>query len=206
MLRKLSSIGKMEFRYHIFLPLCLTVVLLGAIAFLFGIGNLRKTDEILIVERLLPLMGIILMGSIFRPEDSESIDVLRLRKTSIVSLWGLRWAIRWIIFGLLLALYCFLIRQKSGQLEFLPMWMHALSIGTLVGGATLFLQSIRWGEILSYMLILFYMIIQWMLDDRILRVFYLYTWSKGRGGRDAYYLLIGGTLNLCAIFIHSRRK
>ncbi len=112
------KIIKNEIKHHTYGPIITSFIVYLLIFVLFGLVELKKDIVIMIVERFLPLMGIILISPCFQYEMDYGIeDVIRSKSTGILTTYLIRLILRIFIYGMLTFLFIALIKITDSQVE-----------------------------------------------------------------------------------------
>lgn len=126
--------NKNEIKHHTYGPIITSFIVYLLIFVLFGLVELKKDIVIMIVERFLPLMGIILISPCFQYEMDYGIeDVIRSKSTGILTTYLIRLILRIFIYGMLTFLFIALIKITDSQVEMALYFFQSFSLGLLLG-------------------------------------------------------------------------
>ncbi len=169
-----------EIKHHIYSPIITSFIVYLLIFVLFGLVELKKDIVIMIVERFLPLMGIVLISPCFQYEMDYGIgDVIRSKSTSILTTYSLRLILRIFIYGVLTFLFIALIKVTDSQVEMVLYFFQSFSLGLLLGSLGFFAFGISSNLIGAYLVPILYYLLNWMPNWKALGDFYLFRLRYG---------------------------
>lgn len=169
-----------EIKHHILMSIISSIVVYLLIFILFGVVDLKKDIVLIIIERFLPLIGIILISPCFQYEmDSGIRDVIRSKSTSSLATYLIRLFLRIITYGMLTIIFIVLIKKTGSYVETGLYISQSLSIGLLLGSVGLLTFGISSSLIGSYLASIFYYLLSWIPNFKILGDFYLFRLRQG---------------------------
>lgn len=185
---------------HNFIPhLFIALVIALLTPALFGIASLDVREAAQPLEKLLSLVGTVLLTPVFLPEQNESIrDLIRSKKTDYLAVCFMRllysvFFLAVIIAGFILVMHC--SESEVNADHFVGGFSSALFLGSL----GFFFAGISQNTIVGYMVSLIYYITNFGLKDE-LKGFYLFSMSAG-SFTEKYWLLGGSAVLVVATFI-----
>jgi hypothetical protein len=205
-MEKIKGIIGSEVKHHLHLPLGLAFLVSLMTYIIFGIKNLTWMIQVQIIERFLPLMGLMLLSSFFQAEHSGAIrHLLYTKKNKASEIYWIRLIIRALTLGLICLVYVSLIKNDLSEKTSLTMTLHAFSIGFLLGSLGMLTYSLFNNEIAAYALPITVYAFQWFAKGQDLKHFYLFPWSAFQDGHTCLYLLAGLIFSGLAIGLSKRR-
>lgn len=180
---KSTYLTKLELKYNTLVPLLSSGLLLLILYFIFGTQNLDEKTARFVVERFLPFMGIILLTSLYEPEQGPTKDLLLLHPVALLKIYSLRLFLRVLLYVLLLSFFLTQINYSGYAFSFLQAFLHSFAIGLCLGGLGLLLFAVSGNIVLAYLLTSIYLLSQWFIGKGVYGPFYLYTlqnfsWTK----------------------------
>ncbi len=206
MARTASFLTRMEIKYHSRFPVTGALGVVFLCLLLFGLQIQEEKTVWLVIERFLPLAGLFLLLPLFLPEQiPATMETLLIRKKAYWIVYGHRLLFRLILFGLITAVYVFLLSEERLP-ALLPVCLHTFGIALFVSGLGLFFESLTRNPILSYLLASCYLILQWFVTPATFGWFYLYTGPNGIGQKDVLLSILGLCLVLLSLRIRYRNR
>jgi hypothetical protein len=159
------------------LPHILAALLLTAMTpVVFSLTSLNAELSAQPLEIYLPLTGTLLLTPLFLPEQDETIrDVVRMRRTSYLSICALR--LGYLLLCLLLMFAAVLLLMRHGECT---VGMKQLGSGianaVFLGSIGIFFSAVSNNVIIGYMASLFYFVINFF-GRKQLGVFYLFKFT-----------------------------
>lgn len=179
-MKVIGKITKNEIKYHTITPVALALMIYILIFVLFGLVELKKDIVLMVIERFLPLMGIILISPCFEYEMDLGIRyIIRSRSTSILATYLVRLFLRIFAYGILTILFIGLLKNTGSYVEMELYISQSLSIGLLLGSLGFFTFGISLSLIGSYLAPIVYYLLSWMPNWKSLGVFYLFRLRQG---------------------------
>lgn len=163
---------------------------------LFGIAALNAREAAQPLERMLSLIGIVLLTPIFLPEQNENIrDLIRSKRTDYLAVCVIRliYSIFFLVVIIGIFAYMMLCRESDITIEhFVGGFASALFLGAL----GFFFAGLTQNTITGYMVSAIYYIANYSLKDE-LKNFYLFSMSAGSFTEK--YWLLGGAVVIFAV-------
>ena len=196
------KIIKNEIKHHTYGPIITSFIVYLLIFVLFGLVELKKDIVIMIVERFLPLMGIILISPCFQYEMDYGIeDVIRSKSTGILTTYLIRLILRIFIYGMLTFLFIALIKITDSQVEMALYFFQSFSLGLLLVSLGFFAFGNSSNLIVVYIVPILYYLLNWMPNWKVLGDFYLFRLRYGlepKIGLNIFIAIIFLTVGLYA--------
>ena len=169
-----------EIKNHILMSIISSIIVYLLIFIIFGVVDLKKDIVLIIIERFLPLMGIILISPCFQYEmDSGIRDVIRSKSTNSLATYLIRLFLRIITYGMLTIMFIVLIKETGSYVEMGLYISQSLSIGLLLGSVGLLTFGISSSLIGSYLASILYYLLGWIPNFKVLGDFYLFRLRQG---------------------------
>lgn len=205
-MEKIKRIFWHEYRSHLRKPLLQAVLILAFCALIFGFQN-ELQIKILVLERMLPLMGVVLLSPLFEFEKEEEIQMLLLSKFhQPYYIHILRLLLRLgIYFGLTL-FYIWGQYPKASFSFILNYGFHSFSIGILVSSFGVFAFGVTRHLVGSYVLPMMIFLLNWVAKPKQLGLAYLFRWSQDLMSPDELYFALGIGFMIWGIMAMNRRR
>ena len=198
---------KVELKHNTLFTIITSLFIIAICFVVFGIDNLDVLMANYAIERFLPLMGIISISSTYYPEQLSPIkDLLKLRDNALCRIYVVRSIIRFIIFAVITYIYVQLIYTPTNVYTLHQAWLHSMSIGLFVGGFGLLLFSITNNIVISYLVTIIYMFLQWFIKKDVLGFFYLYNLDSLSVTKIMILFLTGLFLVIISIPLWNKRS
>lgn len=205
-MKVIGKIVRNEIKYHTIIPVILSHMIYILIFVLFGVVELKKDIVLMVIERFLPLMGIILISPCFEYEmDSGIKDIIRSKSTSILATYLVRLFLRILAYGILTILFIGLLKNTGSYLEMGLYISQSLSIGLLLGSIGLFAFGISLSLIGSYLAPLIYYLLNWMPNWKSLGDFYLFRLRQGLEPRIGLNIFLSILLFILGLYLKKHR-
>lgn len=204
-LRRYKYVLTSELKYRIFENIIFSIVVLLFIYIVFGLNNISKEIETIVIERGLPVIGIIMISPLFQYElDKDLYDVLKLKNISIVKIIFLRLILRIVTFTSIILIYGKLLNSES--FKYINVVYHSLSLGLLFSSIGVFFFGITKNIVFSYLVPTIFLSFQWMSSYKKIGELYLFRWYVSLKSYDDFYLLMSlFFLFLGAYLFHKKR-
>lgn len=185
---------------HNFLPhFFISLVIVFFTPALFGIASLNAREAAQPLERLLSLVGIVLLVPIFLPEQNENIrDLIRSKRTDYLAVCLLRLLYSLFFLAAIIGIFTWIMQCSESEVtirHFVGGFASALFLGSL----GFFFAGLSQNTVIGYMLSLIYYIANFALKDE-LKGFYLFSMSAG-SFTEKYWLLGGSVIVLAITFV-----
>lgn len=188
-LKRYKYVLTSELKYRIFENIIFSIVVLLFIYIVFGLNNISKEIETIVIERGLPVIGIIMISPLFQYElDNDLYDVLKLKNISIVKIIFLRLILRIILFTSIILIYGKFLNSES--FDYINVVYHSLSLGLLFSSIGVFFFGITKNIVFSYLAPIIFLSFQWMSSYKKIGELYLFRWYVSLKSYDGFYLLI----------------
>ncbi|MBO4292025.1 MAG: hypothetical protein J5898_08975 [Lachnospiraceae bacterium] len=183
----------------------IAVGLLFLTGILFGLAELDARLAAQPLEKMMPLLGMILFVPIFLPEQNREIeDVVRSKRTSHTLVCMLRLACSaLIILGLtgILSLY-----MKYNACEVTLAHFASAAAGAMsLGGIGFFVAAVSDNAVAGYMSTIIYYLMNYTMRNW-LGPFYLFSMSAGMECRAVWQLALAGTCIVAGILLRRYKK
>ena len=194
-IRILSTNLKHNFIPHLFIAL---VMVFLTPAFV-GIASLDAREAAQPLERILSLVGTVLLTPIFLPEQNENIrDLIRSKRTDYFAVCLLRLVYSVFFLAVIMGSFTFIMLCRESEVtvqHFIGGFASALFLGSL----GFFFAGITQNTIPGYMVSAIYYIANYSLKKE-LNNFYLFSMSAG-SFTEKYWLLGGSAVLFIAAFV-----
>lgn len=196
---KFDNILKAEVKYNSKVMYIVSIFVIFVCYFITGIENLSNNTLSILIDRILPLIGIVSIFTLFLPESNENIkDILKIKDGSLMVIYLIRLTYRIIFVSTIVIIYSRLIYKPNEFYKFSESILHIISNFIFVGGISLFIYSISKNITATTIIGLFYMTIQWFIK---FRYFYLYNIRDFILQNDLINIIIGIFFIFWAVYI-----
>lgn len=204
-LRRYKYVLTSELKYRIFENIIFSIVVLLFIYIVFGLNNISKEIETIVIERGLPVIGIIMISPLFQYElDKDLYDVLKLKNISIVKIIFLRLILRIVIFTSIILIYGKLLNSES--FKYINVVYHSLSLGLLFSSIGVFFFGITKNIVFSYLVPTIFLSFQWMSSYKKIGELYLFRWYVSLKSYDDFYLLMSLFFLFLGVYLFHKKR
>lgn len=204
-LRRYKYVLTSELKYRIFENIIFSIVVLLFIYIVFGLNNISKEIETIVLERGLPVIGIIMISPLFQYElDKDLYDVLKLKNISIVKIIFLRLILRIVIFTSIILIYGKLLNSES--FKYINVVYHSLSLGLLFSSIGVFFFGITKNIVFSYLVPTIFLSFQWMSSYKKIGELYLFRWYVSLKSYDDFYLLMSLFFLFLGVYLFHKKR
>jgi membrane protein len=196
---KFDNILKAEAKYNSKVMYIVSIFVIFVCYFIIEIENLSNNTLSILIDRILPLIGIVSIFTLFLPESNENIkDILKIKDGSLMVIYLIRLTYRIIFVSTIVIIYSRFIYKPNEFYKFSESILHIISNFIFVGGISLFIYSISKNITATTIIGLFYMTIQWFIK---FRYFYLYNIRDFILQNDLINIIIGIFFIFWAVYI-----
>lgn len=204
-LRRYKYVLTSELKYRIFENIIFSIVVLLFIYIVFGLNNISKEIETIVLERGLPVIGIIMISPLFQYElDKDLYDVLKLKNISIVKITFLRLILRIVTFTSIILIYGKLLNSES--FKYINVVYHSLSLGLLFSSIGVFFFGITKNIVFSYLVPTIFLSFQWMSSYKKIGELYLFRWYVSLKSYDDFYLLMSLFFLFLGVYLFHKKR
>ena len=140
---KFDNILKAEAKYNSKVMYIVSIFVIFVCYFITGIENLSNNTLSILIDRILPLIGIVSIFTLFLPESNENIKyILKIKDGSLMVIYLIRLTYRIIFVSTIVIIYSRLIYKPNEFYKFSESILHIISNFIFVGGISLFIYSI----------------------------------------------------------------
>lgn len=197
--RSIFKILNVNLRHNFMPHLFIALIIVCFTPALFGIASLNAREAAQPLERLVSLVGIVLLTPIFWPEQNENIrDLIRSKRTDYLAVCMLRLLYSLFFLAVIIGVFTWIMKCSESEVtirHFVGGFASALFLGSL----GFFFAGLSQNTIIGYMLSLIYYIANFALKDE-LKGFYLFSMSAG-SFTEKYWLLGGSVFVFVGTFI-----
>ena len=184
------QIGKVNLTHNVLWHLLACALLLCASPLVLGTSKLGERDTAKVLEMFVALIGIIMIPSVFLPEQNRDIrELIRSKYTGCGIVYGIRLMTSVLILAALLGIYVWILARGNCSFPVAGYYCGTLAEMLFLGGLGLFFYG--------YMIPFFYYIVAIGSGDKYLRMFYPFSMQKGSYD-EKYYLLAGAVIMIGA--------
>ena len=191
------QIGKVNLTHNVLWHLLACALLLCASPLVLGTSNLGERDTAKVLEMFVALIGIIMIPSVFLPEQNRDIrELIRSKYTGCGIVYGIRLMTIVLILAALLWIYVLILSMVNFIFP-VSGYCGTLAEMLFLGGLGLFFYGLSDNLVIGYMIPFFYYIVAIGSGDKYLRMFYPFSMQKGSYD-EKYYLLAGAVIMIGA--------
>lgn len=201
------QIGKINLTHNVLWHLLACALLLCASPLVLGTSNLGERDTAKVLEMFVALIGIIMIPSVFLPEQNRDIrELIRSKYTGCGIVYGIRLMTSVLILAALLGIYVWILARGNCRFPVAGYYCGTLAEMLFLGGLGLFFYGLSDNLVIGYMIPFFYYIVAIGSGDKYLRMFYPFSMQKGSYD-EKYYLLAGAVIMISAgVCLRCRRN
>ena len=194
--RSICRILSVNLRHNFIPHFFIALVIAFMTPALFGIASLDAREAAQPLERLLSLVGAVLLTPIFLPEQNENIrDLIRSKRTDYRAVCVIRLLYSIFFLAVILGIFTLVMRYSESAVT-MRHFVGGFSSALFLGSLGFFLAGISQNAVVGYMVSLIYYISNFALKDE-LQGFYLFSMSAGSFSEK--YWLLGGSVVLIAV-------
>ena len=192
------------FRYQLLPYIGLSLLLLLIAPYIMGMNYLDASRTGGLIDTYTTLNGFILMIPLYNPESSLKIrDVIFTKPMPYSRLLIHRLICILVSLSILLLTYLIILKNRGCTFPFFPYYGAALSNCLFVGGLGILVYTCTNSAIISYMVGLFYYVLNFGGSAKLLGHFELFTLIKGDIATKRYLLLAGILMILISLIMAS---
>ena len=181
------------------------VLLLLAAPIVFGFSGLDERMAAMPMEKISPVIGMILMTPVFMPEQNESIyDVVKSKKTSHTLVCFLRIILSAAITALLVSALALYMRSNDSQVT-ARLFVSTLGSALALGALGTFFAAVGDNAVIGYMVSVSYMVMDLFMRTK-LKKFDLFTFTDGGTKVNPCLFAAAAVLVLAALIWRKYRK
>lgn len=174
------QIGKVNLMHNVLWHLLACALLLCASPLVLGTSNLGERDTAKVLEMFVALIGIIMIPSVFLPEQNRDIrELIRSKYTGCGIVYGIRLMTSVLILAALLGIYVWILARGNCSFPVAGYYCGTLAEMLFLGGLGLFFYGLSDNLVIGYMIPFFYYIVAIGSGDKYLRMFYPFSMQKG---------------------------
>lgn len=187
--------------------LVFSIAFLCAVPLLQGISYLGKGATAVCLENYAAIIGIILLASVFAPEESKNIDeIISSKATPIFKPYVVRTVLAVMSILVLVFGFCIVLKYNSCTFPFSVYIFGTFASALFLGAIGMFISSLSGSTIIGYMSSIGYLIIIMMTGNKYVGKFYILS-MKDNSFIEKYYILVGGiVLCIIAIFVKQIKR
>lgn len=205
-MERLWQIEKVNLKYNIPFHVLATLLLLCLSPFLMGVKNLVPQDTAKVLEMYVALTGIIMIPSIFLPEQEKEIrDLVSSKYTGSYTVYLVRLFGNVAVLSLFLGGYIFILKYNACEFPVIKYYLGTMAEMLFLGGLGLFAYGFSDNLIIGYMLPVMFYITAIGGGKKHLGIFYPFSMIIG-SYKEKVCLLIGAIILLtAALWLRCRR-
>lgn len=179
-LKRLNKIIITEFKTNFLKRVSLSLLIILLTNILYGFSNLNEIESLLPLERFIPLIGLIFIMPILDGElDSNIYQVVKVRETSLILIYIIRFIIAVVLYSLLIVGVLYYMTKNNCTINFTPYFLETLSIGVFLGSIGLMIIGITQNKVYTLLGSLSYYLLNWFVNYKKLGWLYLFRLSRG---------------------------
>ena len=193
--RSILKILSVSLRHNFIPHLAIALVIAFLTQVLFGISSLDAREAAQLIERLLSLVGTVLLTPIFLPEQNENIrDLIRSKRTDYLAVCLVRLVYSVFFLAVIIGVFAFIMQYQESEITIRHV-VGGFASALFLGALGFSFAGISQNTVAGYMVSMIYFILNFVLRDE-LGNFYLFSMSMGSFAEK--YWLLGGAVALIA--------
>ena len=193
--RSILKILSVSLRHNFIPHLAIALVIAFLTQVLFGIASLDAREAAQPIERLLSLVGTVLLTPIFLPEQNENIrDLIRSKRTDYLAVCLVRLVYSVFFLAVIIGVFAFIMQYQESEITIRHV-VGGFASALFLGALGFSFAGISQNTVAGYMVSMIYFILNFVLRDE-LGNFYLFSMSMGSFAEK--YWLLGGAVALIA--------
>lgn len=194
-------------KHNLGIPFLICILLLIVSPLFLGIENLTEPETAKVLEYYVVFTSIILLPTVFLPEQDKDIrDLLSSKYMPVAKLYGIRMVQMIIYLMLLLVVYMCILKAGNCTFAFGKLYIGELATMVFLGGMGVFFYALTDQVVVGYMIPLLYYMLNITIPPDKIKAFYLFSMSIDKYEWKWILGIAGLVLLAAGIGVRSKRK